>query len=145
MLACELLNSFLLLISLACPPLSCPHAGDNPEWWELIKTQMEKWRLVIERLVTNVAKRPVLVVRYEDLKRDEAGEARRMLEFLNIPYSERKLGGGYTRFFRNHTDAFDHFTKPQKQYVNGIITQVVRKMKSRGIADELQLEQYIRH
>lgn len=107
--------------------------------------------MVIQRLVVNVARRPVLVVRYEDLKRDEAGQVRRMLEFLDVPYSEKTLrgggggGGGYTPFFRNHTDTFDHFTQLQKRYVNGIIMQVVGEMKTRGVESELQLEQYIRH
>ena len=93
----------------------------------------------------NTAKHPVLVVRYEDLKRDEAGEVRRMLEFLQVAYSEERLGASYSHFYRNHTDTFEHFTPEQKQFVNRVIVQCSEEMESMGITDWLHLKQYVRN
>ena len=44
---------------------------------------MDHWKKVL--------KLPILDVRYEDLIADQAGQTRRMLEFLNLPWDEKCL------------------------------------------------------
>ena len=93
---------------------------------------LKKWATMVNSniLVSLIRyKHPVLVVRYEDLKRDEAGEVRRMLEFLQVAYSEERLGASYTHFYRNHTDTFKHFTPEQKNLINAKIKSIGKKLE----------------
>lgn len=100
---------------------------------------------------SNVLKRgshPILTVTYEDLKKDSTAEVKRMLDFLQFPYSimdlERKLHEGFTQFYRNHTDTFEHFTKEQKEFVNGIILETVQKLQhSKNFALGSKLHEYV--
>ena len=65
--------------------------GDNPGWQNLVKSNSNKWQLMIQSNLVDNAERPVLVVFYEDLKQDLEFQIRRMLEFLDLPLSKEKL------------------------------------------------------
>ena len=91
----------------------------------------------------------LLVVFYEDLKIELAKELRRMVEFLDHPCTPEQLNRtvkkGYTAYYRNHTDTFEHYTSGQKGFINNIIQhtiQVVQKTNHKNIVPHLK--KYIR-
>lgn len=135
--------SFLtMLLSPLFPPLN---AGKNPVWDKILRSQVVKWKLMVNSNLLRRRSHPVLTVRYEDLKTDTVAEVVRMLDFLEFPYSreevEHRIREGFTQFYRNHTDSFDHFTTEQKIFVNGIIFDIVQKVqnsKYSALAGKLQ-------
>ena len=70
---------------------------------------------------------PVIVIRYEDMKANTSRELRRMLGFLQVPYTEaqfqRVVNSGYEKFKRRHSsqDDYDHYTSEQRAFVNSVI------------------------
>lgn len=121
------------------------NAGKNPVWDKILRSQAVKWKLMVNSHLLRQRPHPVLTVRYEDLKTDTVAEVVRMLDFLRFPYSreevEHRLQEGFTRFYRNHTDSFDHFTSEQKIFVNGVIFDIVQKVqnsKHSELASKLQ-------
>ena len=100
--------------------------------------------MVSSNLVRKEA-RPVLVVFYEDLKRDTATDLKSMLDFLDYPYNTAQLNStvqeGYSSYYRNHTDTFEHYTPEQKAFVNKVILQtaeMVQKTVHKDIASRLR-------
>lgn len=108
--------------------------GKNPVWNKILRSQAVKWKLMVNSHLLRQRPHPVLTVRYEDLKTDTVAEVVRMLDFLRFPYSreevEHRLQEGFTQFYRNHTDSFDHFTSEQKLFVNGVIVDIVQKVRN---------------
>ena len=110
-----------------------------------------KWKIMMS---SNLAHRlptaeSLLVVFYEDLKRELARELKRMVEFLDHPCTPEQLNRtveeGYSAYYRNHTDTFEHYTSDQKIFINNIIqltTQVVQKTNHKNIVSHLK--KYIR-
>ena len=91
----------------------------------------------------------LLVVFYEDLKRELARELKRMVEFLDHPCTPEQLNRtveeGYSAYYRNHTDTFEHYTSDQKGIINNfirLIIQEVKKTKHKNIIPHLK--KYIR-
>ena len=75
--------------------------------------------------------RPVLVVKYEDLKSDSLTQVKRMLEFLRVPYSdkelEKRLRGDFKSFQRKHTNSnFEYYTPEQKQFVKSMMLEALK-------------------
>lgn len=72
---------------------------------------------------------PILIVYYEDLKRNVMKEMKRMLHFLDFPFSttdmHRTMLSGFDQFHRNHSDEFEHYTEDQIQLINGVINWVI--------------------
>ena len=72
---------------------------------------------------------PMLIVYYEDLKRNVVRELKRMLAFLDVSYSVNDLHNmmlsKFDQFHRNHSDEFEHYTKSQKQLINSIISWAI--------------------
>ena len=53
---------------------------------------------------------------------------------------------GYTAYYRNHTDNFEHYTAEQKTFVNGIILQTANSIQDRGHEDIVShIKEYLRH
>ena len=107
-----------------------------------------KWQLMINSNVLRQGSHRILSVRYEDLKKNPIAEVRRMLDFLQFPYSvadiEQRLHEGFTLFYRNHTDSFEHFTNEQKELVNTIILGTVQKLQhSKHSALGSKLQEYV--
>ena len=71
----------------------------------------------------------ILVVYYEDLRRNIVKEMKRMLTFLDIPYSthdmRKTMLSGFDQFHRNHSDEFEHYTEDQIQLINAVINWVI--------------------
>lgn len=122
-----------------------PHAGSQPGWDRNVRYLTTKWRLMVSSNLVRKETRPILVVFYEDLKRDMATDLKRMLDFLEHPYTPAQLNTtmqeGYTSYYRNHTDTFEHYTTEQKAFVNKVILQtaeMVGKTVHKDIASRLR-------
>ena len=122
--------------------------GTNPGWNWTIYRQMENWEAMINHLLVNISdSNPVLLVKYEDLKRDAYQEVERMLRFLDVRFRnndmKEKTKEGFHAFHRNHTYTFDHYTVEQKIYVNEVINRVSKQLQHHNI-DYLHLHKYLR-
>jgi len=110
--------------------------------------QAEKWKRMIEHFIINNEVQPVLVVRYEDLKADPVLQVKRMLKFLKYQYDEedveQRLKGGFSAFYRNHTDDFEHYTLEQKTYMNDVIMSIIKRLDQEHVTDFIPLEHYLR-
>jgi len=59
-------------------------------WSDAVRKSSSAWRVHLEKYI-NSAKSPTLVVKYENLLTDLHTELKRMMEFLEIPYTEEDL------------------------------------------------------
>ena len=66
-------------------------SGKNTEWDKVVTSRIEVWQKYFSNWILNSESRPVLVVRFEDLKTDLIGQVKRMLDFLKFPYMEDEL------------------------------------------------------
>ena len=84
-----------------------------------------------------MAKRPVLILRYEDLKENTSQEMKRVTDFLGFSYSldevAARLEDGYSQFYRNHTVDFTHFTPTQELFIHNMINTTSHLMKEYDI------------
>jgi hypothetical protein len=59
---------------------------------------------------------------------------KRVLEFLKFPYSEEEVGSavltGFSSYYRNHTDSFQHFTGQQKTVVNTAVSEITTRLRA---------------
>ena len=86
----------------------------------------------------------VLVIRYEDLKKDVSGNLRRMLDFLQVPYTEQRLQEvGFKEFKRNHSEEFDHYAREQRDFVRSVINDTLSVLKARGLSSVCNIEEYL--
>ena len=108
---------------------------------------MESWEAMVNHLlINNTGGRPVLLVKYEDLKRDTCDEVKRMVSFLGeemLPGAEQMLQDGFQTFHRNHTYAFNHYTQDQIEYINSVIIRVAKQLELNSI-DYLHVRKYLR-
>ena len=92
-----------------------------------VYTQALKWQQTIFAWLVNNMGHPVTVIKYEDMKVNPSRELRRMLDFLQVPYTEaqfqRVVNSGYETFRRRHSpqDDYDHYTSEQRAFVNSVI------------------------
>ena len=98
---------------------------------------------------------PVLVVYYEQLKTNHLlqvytymyccrylytqlychyQQVRKVLDFLRFPFSEKELTSavkaGFSSYYRNHTDSFQHFTGQQKTVVNTAVSEITTRLRA---------------
>ena len=100
-------------------------------------------------LVVKVGRRPVLLVKYEDLQANATKEVLRMLEFLRIPHTPDQVAAilkerEFTQYYRNHTDDFEHYTPEQKKSFNTAILYIIEQLRRAGLPDVIDLKKYIR-
>ena len=88
-------------------------AGNNTEWDKFVTGRIEVWQKYFSNWILNSESRPVLVVKFEDLKTDLIGQVKRMLDFLKFPYMEDELRStlaeGFNKFRRAHGAENSHF------------------------------------
>lgn len=105
------------------------YVGNNEKWDKIVKRYIIKWVDHIDDWL-KPSKRLVLVVQYENLRKNLDGELRRMLDFLEHPYNEEDIQctvhSAMDGFHRNHTRNFDPYTPSQKQFV----LQQLRKVRN---------------
>ena len=80
--------------------------ADNPAWEAYVKKQSRSWKSNVMQWLSH-RQFPVLIVGYDNLKRDTYTELKRMLDFIGYPYSEEDVlctvRNSGEAFHRNHT------------------------------------------
>ena len=91
--------------------------------------------------------RPIMVVRYEDIKSDHVAQVERMLKFLEFPFDktelDAKLSHGFETFRRSHKTSFEHYTYEQKKFVNTMLLDTIKILSQYNMEQFFQLEQYL--
>ncbi|XP_007894880.2 WSC domain-containing protein 1 [Callorhinchus milii] len=112
------------------------HHWKSQEWPEFVNTYASWWAShTLEWLRQG---RRVLVVHYEELKRNLLGELRRMVGFLQLSVPEERLlcveshrDGNFKRSGRRQKD-FDPFTPDMKATIDGYIMAVDGELRERN-------------
>ena len=91
---------------------------------------------------------PVYVLIFEDLKRDPVTELKKLTDFLGFSLTEQevseRLGAGFSKFYRNHTAEFSHFTQQQEMYVHHVVSTTLEFMMDHDIYDMFpRIEDYL--
>ena len=123
------------------------YTGTNKKWVEFLHEQLPRWQEMVKNWVTLHGRHPILVVKYEDLKRDALFQVKRILTFLKMPFAEevveRRLTEGFNSFHRNHKAKFDHYTPFQRQHVLRAINSTIHLLNVSGHAQLLDLHEYL--
>ena len=67
----------------------CMSAGNNSDWDEFVRSRARRWVQMMEWPLQSSTQHPVLLIKYEDLKRDVVATVAKMLDFLGYPYTGR--------------------------------------------------------
>ena len=109
-------------------------AGKNTKWDKFVTGMIEVWQKYFSNWMLNNESRPVLVVRFEDLKTDLIGQVKRMLDFLKFPYMEdelrSRLAEGFNKFQRPHgAENFKHFTPNQQKLIRSVVVNTIKMLQ----------------
>ena len=124
-------------------------AGENKEWNMYVYIQTLKWQRTILAWVVNNMGHSVLVVKYEDMKANMSKELRRMLNFLQVPYTEAQfqsvVTSGYEKFRRHHSsqDDYDHYTSEQRAFVNSVIRTTHSILEEYYLSEICSVHEYL--
>ena len=124
-------------------------SGNNSEWDKYIRAIGERWqKTIVKWFVKSVNfSRPIMVVRYEDIKADYITQVERMLKFLEFPIDktelDTKLNQGFETFRRPHKEEFEHYTNEQKKYVNTMLLDTIKILTHHNMEQFFQLEDYL--
>ena len=125
---------------------TCFFAGTNSNWNDFVHEQATIWEQTVLAWIANNHNHPVLVVKYEDIKNNTQAEMRRMLDFLQVPYSSSRLNEvvarGYRMYQREHSDTFDHYTSGQRDIVRSAIERVSKSLRENGLLDMANVSLY---
>ena len=99
-------------------------------------------------LEAKTSSRPIHVLKFEDLKADTVGEMKKLTDFLGFSFTEKEVADrlevGFSKFYRNHTAEFSHFTPVQESYVTNVVNRTSQFMKFRHIYDMFpRIDEYI--
>ena len=121
--------------------------GENEDWNDWVRIQSLIWKRTVLAWVVDNYNHSVLVIRYEDLKKDTSVSLRRMLDFLQVPYTEQRLQEvitqGFKDFKRKHSEEFDHYTREQREFVRSVINDTLSVLKARGLSSVCNIEEYL--
>ena len=115
------------------------YTGENEAWNKHIHLKVFRWPKQITYLLQEAkfAKRPVYVLMFEDLKADTVREMKKVTDFLGFSFTEQeiaeRLGMGFSKFYRNHTADFSHFTAKQESLIHDVVNRTARILKSHGV------------
>ena len=105
------------------------------------------WERTILAWIANNHNHPVLIVKYEDVKRNTEAELKRMLDFLQVPYSSSRLkevvAKGYHVYRREHGETFDHYTPGQRDTVRTVIERVIQSLRKHGLLFQANVSVYL--
>ena len=126
---------------------SLTHAGTNPKWVEYLQEQIPRWQAMTKEWVTSHGRHAILPIKYEDLKRNSTLQVKRILAFLQIPYTDqdidKRLTEGFNSFHRTHKPDFDHYTPGQRQRVLRAIKDTIQLLKTSRLSHLLDLNEYL--
>lgn len=108
---------------------------ENVYWDKRMRELMLQWEQMVEHLLIKSKGRPILLVNYEDLKKNPVFEVMRMVDFLGYDISEnvvkeRIARQQFSKFYRNHTQTFEPFTSAQMRFMNDTVSRVAAKLSS---------------
>ena len=123
-------------------------AGNNCEWDDHVTRKIEGWQKYFSNWVLNNESRPVLVVKFEDIKTDLIGQVKRMLDFLKYPYMEdelrSRLAEGFDAFRRAHSkEKFEHFTPKQQKLVRSFVLDTIKMLQDHKYGQSLEITDYL--
>jgi len=119
----------------------CIVADKISDIWQVRVTQlMNKWLKHITTCLQEQSevKLPLLVVKYENLKSNLFMELKRMLDFLEIPYTDQDIectvNSNVESFHRQHHDkSFDPYSPEQRKLIINIIKEANEILNQYGV------------
>jgi len=111
--------------------------GNNSRWDKAVRGDSTAWQKHVSAWIGH-ARRPTLVVQYENLQINLDGELRRMLDFLEHPYTEDDIQctvhSSMDGFHRKHTKQLNPYTPSQTQFLLDKIHLVDNILKENNIS-----------
>jgi len=103
-----------------CVAFYCIVAGDVHELWqERVKSMKSGWLRHITACLHKQFNLPMLVVKYENLKSNLYMELKRMLDFLEVPYTDQDIectvNSNIESFHRKHHNKFSDPYSPKQR------------------------------
>ena len=92
----------------------------------------ERWKHHICGWLLNGRNNPLHIVKFEDLKENTLVEVVKVVDFYGgtkVPVQNINSKINYNQFYRNHTDAFNHFTSEQEKYISETIVNTMGMIK----------------
>jgi len=115
-------------------------AGEFSEkWQQKVVLMMNGWLKHITTCLHSEVKLPVLVVKYENLKSNLFMELKRMLDFLEVPYTDQDIectvnSNAAESFHRKHHDrSFDPYSPQQRQSMHETIKEANVMLNEFGV------------
>lgn len=132
--------------------LSKDHFGENEKWDTFLYGIVPRWqKTIVKWFVESIDfRKPILVVRYEDLKNDNLAQVERILNFIHFPFAkeviEKRLQEDYGVFRRSHSgeDGFEHYTPSQQEMVNLMLFETIGVLKEHKVENLFNLHEYLR-
>ncbi|XP_065913863.1 sialate:O-sulfotransferase 1-like [Dysidea avara] len=113
------------------------HFGNNSKWDDAVREDSTAWEKHVATWLGHI-QRPTLVVQYEELQRNLDGELKRMLGFLERPYTEDDIQctvhSTVDGFHRKHTKQLNPFTASQTQFILNKLHLVDNILKENNIS-----------
>ncbi len=98
-------------------------------------------------VVESSRRHPVLVVKYEDVRKNWFGEVKRMLDFLAFPYNDlelrQRMKSDFTSFHRSHTAPLQPFSTALRAVVCSALHNVSHDAKNSKLQHVLRLDDYM--
>ena len=114
-------------------PRTFLYTGDNPDWKEYVARMTDRWKRHICGWLINGYNNPLLIVKYENLKANVSLEMSRIIKFYGMNMSQQYLDSqvqaGYSRFYRNHTDSFQHYLPEQEDDISKAVSDTVSTLR----------------
>ena len=126
--------------------------GENEKWDTFLYGIVPRWqKTIVKWFVESIDfRKPILVVRYEDLKNDNLAQVERILNFIHFPFAkevvEKRLQEDYGVFRRSHSgeDGFEHYTPSQQEMVNLMLFETIGVLKEHKVENLFNLHEYLR-
>lgn len=115
---------------------------------KFVQNKAPQWLTTIRNWIGANRGHPVLVIKYETLKKSPVLEIKKILKFLNIDYTEdfveKSMVKEFTDFRRVHTKNFDAYTPELREYVHSVLQEAVAYLKEKRLASMIQIEDYLK-
>ena len=123
----------------------------SDSWDDFLQTYMTHWVERIQHWVLEqTSDHPVMVVRYEDLKRSTGREVRRVFSFLQLPFSikdlTQRLKEDFTTFKRPHCETcdFERYTASQTLHMKSSLEHAIHLAEQSNMSHILKLDEYLK-
>ena len=114
----------------------------DERWNDFIFEQATEWQQIVLAWLTNNHNHPVLTVRYEDLKLDTADELKKMLEFLQVPYSTSMVQDLIQNTYDEKLSIA--YTPDDRIYINSVVKSTVETLRTYKIDTKGDILSYLR-